>query len=409
MELKKSIKWSVLVIAVAVAICGIIYFFKPNIQKKEKNINARVAKVITLEKGNYTTNLVLYGNVKVANKYKVNTNLNTKIAKIFVHEGEYVKKGQTLMKYRKEDLVRAINILKKSININEMKIQKVKYELDLRIELLKNGEENRSNADNLLRRNKKLFEKRIISKQNYEKSLQNRSLTNIQYLRELINNSNLKYQLNELKLENDKLHHELDDLEKDLKESVVKSPVDGYVEKINYSNDHDLSKQDEIMIIIPINQYEVHATIPYQYMNQKSAEMFSVAYVYINGGKIRLPFSHFAPTSEQSNYGRNIVFNVPNDESKYFYENQSIVTSLQLPATNNSYRVTVNAIYYNDYVYLVDSNNQLVLTKIKKIGYQYGKEDTVIIKFDKEPPYKKILTSKFPDAVNGMIIAPIGN
>ncbi|MAH61477.1 MAG: hypothetical protein CMF42_04215 [Legionellales bacterium] len=406
-----SYRWKLLtalIVLLSIFICVMIYIHKPIIQQTKQPLIKKIAIVSTLKQGTYPISSILYGVVVTPQNYQINSHLNTDVKTVFVKEGDYVYENQPLIELDEKGIKKQIEILNNQKENNSLNINQKSKELKTRLSILKAFKERKEAQEKIYQRNQVLHEKKIISTELWNDVEKQKQKIDSEYLQEQIQSHKIQIEIKKLNNENDSLQQDLDELERDLKDTFIKAPINGSISNITATEGHRIRPNLTLIEIIPNDSYEVHVVIPsmYQYSIDQFKTVTAQTQSY-GGHSVQLQFDHFLPSSTANPYGRTAAFKLAPIESRYFHINQSIVMNVFFPPIQNAYAIPSDSIYYNQYIYLINQDNQLVLKKVTKSGsFIQDEKYFSVIQFDSNPQYLAYLVSKFPDAVDGMAIIP---
>lgn len=193
--MKKIIIPIVIVLLVLMVVVAVVF-------KKEKKTHAFVAKA---ELGEFKDVVTANGILEPKIKVNIMSEVMGKIDSIPVKEGDFVKKGDILVIINGKDLKSDVDRQKASLEIAQIQVKNQKVALE--------------RAENLYRRKKKLYEKNLISIEEYE-------LAEIG-LREA------KYTLDHYYKNVEQSKAALKKVEELLSKTIIKSPMDGKVTALN--------------------------------------------------------------------------------------------------------------------------------------------------------------------------------
>lgn len=406
-----SYRWKLLtalIILLSIFICVMIYIDKPIIKQVNQPLTKKIAIVSTLKQGTYPISSILYGIVVTPQNYQINSHLNTDVKTVFVKEGDYVYANQPLIELDEKGIQKQVEILMNQKENNTLNINQKSKELNTRLSILKAFKERKETQDQIYHRNKGLYEKKIISGELWNDIEKQKRKIDSEYLQEQIQSHKIQIEIKKLKNENDSLQQDLAELNRDLKDTLIKAPINGSISNITATEGHRIRPNLTLIEIIPNDSYEVHVIIPsmYQYSIDQYKEVTAQTKVH-SERPVHLQFDHFLPSSTENPYGRTAAFKLDPSDIRYFHINQSIVMNVFFPSIQNAYAIPSDSIYYNQYIYLINQDNQLVLKRITKYG-SFIKDEKYfsVVQFNSTPPYLKYLISKFPDAVDGMTVTP---
>jgi len=193
-------------------------------------INRKTYEVYTVKKEKVEKTVYATGYVKALNEVEIKAKVAGYISEIFKDVGDKVKKGEPLAKIENKPLEEKVRILEIQLKNLKEKIRKNSPFLksyELRIKAL--SEEVKELKEKLKRR-KRLYERELISKEEYE-TLRRKYRAKLESLRAL--KEEFKESVEEVKRKIREVEARLKKAEEELKEYTVRSPIDGVILKKN--------------------------------------------------------------------------------------------------------------------------------------------------------------------------------
>jgi len=164
------------------------------------------------------------GNVGSENTYKVSAVYGGKVNDFNISIGEFVKKGQTIANIDSVDLKEKIAEIEANIKVIQANIASLKVDKESAYKDYLYQEE-------VLKKNKKLYQKRAISELEYKKYLTNRDISKLKV-------KSLEDKIISLQNQIPQLQASKKGLEERLKRYTIIAPINGYVTK-KYISNHD--------------------------------------------------------------------------------------------------------------------------------------------------------------------------
>lgn len=324
--------------------------------------------------------------------YRITTNLgfkiNGRVSKVYVNQGEYVKKGKVLaeldienINYQIKQAYEAYNSAKSAYEqaLSSYNIQKVQVESDLNRSIISinQAKANLELAKTVLYQTKKDFERYTILYNNGAISTSNYENIRLQYKNSLTNYYNALYSLeqakenyNVIKLKKDRLrivenqvnsaYYTMQNLYNayqlaltSLKDSKLISPIDGIVLKKNIDIGSIVSPSFVAYIIGDEKSKIIQANV--SDIDSKKIPINSLAYAYFNNKKYTVKVVSIYPSlNNNSTYVLEAKFLEPNNLNQNDYINLKIVT-----LTKEGFIIPRQAIIFSenkDYVFIVKDN-----------------------------------------------------
>ena len=355
---------------------------------KAKDESRTPVLVIEAKKGSLSNFLDI--DAKVV--YNVVSNLafkiNGKVSKVYVNEGDYVKKGQILaeldiesINYQIKQAYDAYNSAKSNYEqiLSNYNIQKVQIDSDLNkaIISINQAKANVELTKTVLYQTKKDFERYTILYNNGAISASNYENIKVQYQNSLTNYYNALYSLeqanenyNVLKLKKDRLkaienqvksaYYNMNNLYNAyqlaltyLNDSKLVSPIDGVVLKKNIEVGNVVSPSFVAYIIGDEKSKIIQANI--SDTDSKKISINTLAFAYFNNRKYTVKITAIYPSlSSNSTYILQAKFLEPNNLKQKDYVNLQIIT-----LTKEGFIIPRQAIVFSEdrnYVFIVKNN-----------------------------------------------------
>lgn len=284
--MSKMIKIFILIgIVLFLGVSGILLIEKKkkqlsNLPVPEKPLYTVRGSVVKI--GSITVKREFLGQIRSENVVSVSSNISGYLKNLYVDVGQKVKKGQLLSVIDDNQIKNRIKNLQIDIKDLELRLSSLKVrETAFKTLLL--------TKENTYRRDKRLFEKKAISKEKLEKS----------YSSYLLTKSQLKDVQTEIQSVQNRIKqkkNELDTLRNNLSYLRIKSPVDGIVQSIYLREGNLVMPGKTIMKIEEAGRYEVIVKVPDSY-NVKEGDYVEIGF---NGKIQRYRVSMINPSS--SNY-----------------------------------------------------------------------------------------------------------
>ncbi|QZY54926.1 HlyD family secretion protein [Crassaminicella profunda] len=238
---------------------------------KEENTQ----QTLTVEKMDLESNIYTNGTVTTDEARKINYDGTGVVEKVFVKEGEIVKKGQVLAKLKSDQLENNIQLKKIQIEIEKSKLDQMVKEGDQSLSIaLENAKLQMEEAKRNYESNKALWEARAISNTEFEKfktafeQAQNNFNEADFKLKNSSNQSNIAIQRKTIETAN----LELKQLEKDLGKTTIKSSIDGTVTQINLKEGVAFKREDYMFYVQNFKKNEIVANISEADINKVKVE-----------------------------------------------------------------------------------------------------------------------------------------
>lgn len=225
----KVLKYAVLTVIAAGA--GLLFYKKVYIPK-------HTFKTTTVQKADMKVKIEGVGNVGSENIYKVSAVFGGRVNDFNISVGEYVNKNQLIAKIDSVDLNKQIQSIKENIKVIKANIQSLKADKE-------SSYKDYLYQEDVLKKNRKLYQKKAISELEYRKYLTNRDVAKLKV-------SSIGQKIVSLQNQIKQSEANIAALEEKLKRYTIKAPVSGYVTK-KYISNHDVigNSQPIIDVVSP--------------------------------------------------------------------------------------------------------------------------------------------------------------
>ena len=407
-------KKSLLIVApVVILAVGIMAFFallgsrpKADGGEVKERIWAVTAEAVVI--GDYSPTAKLLGVVRVPKPSQIASALGTKVIAVHVRDGEQIQKGQLLVELDADDAKLQLNQhqatvdeIKAQIESEHLRLSSDRENLAHEQALLALAERERERAQGLQRRD---LASRTQLDQAEQALLQQRiAIEKRQH--DIANHPNRLKQLR-AKLAQTQAQLKLAKLR--LKRTKVLSPYDGRVVSVAVGVDQGVGQGHALLTLYNNADLEIKAQLPFRHLplvQQTIREGHKPsAYGLINNQRIELEFSRLAADIPAGRGGADIFLTV-NKENEQLLTGQSLEVFISLSAPRQSAVIPKQAVYGGDTIYkIIDQRLQSLKVDIFGETFDQHGQAQVLISSDKLTPKDRILTTKFTQAINGLLV-----
>jgi len=289
-------------------------------------------KIVTPTKKDMVIKVDGVGNVGSENSYKVSAIYGGKVTNFSIQLGDFVKKGDIIALIDSVDLKDKIDEVKANIKVIKANIESTKIDKE-------SAYKDYLYQEDVLKKNKKLYQKRAISELEYKKYLTNRDIAKLKV-------DSLSKKIESLKNQLPQLQASLKGLEERLKRYTIISPIDGYVVK-KYITNYDTVGNNQPLIEI-VNPKDVwidtfidtrisgDVVIGDKSMIKLRSGLKTRGYVY------KLNPVNNAVTNEREIFIRFKKVPIP------FYINEQAIVTIKIKSLNGVYTIPAKAISFNN-------------------------------------------------------------
>ncbi len=302
----------------------------------------------TVKSGEIEIKRDFIGYFQPVNLVKISSKYAGYIKKIYVEEGDTVKKGDVLLLIDDEPIRKQMENV--NINISNLYIQL--ESLKIKKQSLKTNLETNKN---IYERNKRLYEKKAISKEQLEKSQTAYEMAKAQYKEVSSSIDTIKNKINELK-------NNLEVLRNNLNYTKIVSPVNAKVDRIYLREGNLATAGRPILTLEDTSSYQILVEVPTDF---KITNVMK-GVININGEKKSLDIAEVLPSGSKRNL--KIVKFILNEKPKNFVSNSYI--NISLVKKLNGKIVPINAILHlsNGTFVVINRKGKFEKLPVKLIG-----------------------------------------
>jgi len=247
---KKTLIVGIIVVLIALTGAGLV---KANQNQKNQ---AMQVQTVPLQRQDIESRIKTTGKIESMDKREIVSDVEEKIEKVFVQEGDYVEKGQVLIKLEETQIQYQIKEAQTRLEIEENILEQLKADLEI---ALSNAEIRYKDAKDTYERNKYLYGENVISKAELDQSrntfeqMYNEYLSAKRKLGDGIHSGELAKQAKQVQLA--KL--EIEKLKDTLEKHTIRSPITGTVVDMNIAESGIVESHVPLMLIQDMDQLEI--------------------------------------------------------------------------------------------------------------------------------------------------------
>jgi len=251
----KKIKKRVLIIATAVLLSALAGAGLVKANQNQKN-QAMQVQTVPIQKQDIESRIKTTGKIESMDKREIVSDVEEKIEKVFVQKGDYVEKGQVLIKLEETKIQYQIKEAQTKLAIEENILEQLKADLEI---ALSNAEIKYRDAKDIYEKNRHLYEENVISKAELDQSqstfqqMYNEYLSAKRKLGDGTSSGELAKQAKQVQLA--KL--EVEKLKDALEKHTIRSPITGTIVDMNISKSGIVESHVPLMSIQDVERLEI--------------------------------------------------------------------------------------------------------------------------------------------------------
>ena len=347
--------------------------------------------------------LPLYGEVVAPDLQTITATLAGRIDRLPVREGKQVSEGDLLIALDSADIEPVLAQARAQVADLEAQVrsEQVRYRNDQRS--LESEKAILDNARRQFERIQSLVERNLASRESLEAAtdaLARAELT-LRIRERAIAEHPARLQSLEARLS--QARASLTTAELDGERAVSTAPFDGMVTNLQVAAGDQVSRNQALLSIYPIQGLEVRARVPQMYLGElvdALAEGATLTATAENSGQ-RFELVRFAGLSDPA--GTEAVLEL-NGESGALRPGALQPLLLQRPARDNLIAIPFSALYGADSVYIMTDDNRMQRVTVQRVGEALSEngERRLLIASEHLKPGMRLITTHLPNAITGL-------
>ena len=359
-------------------------------------------EVQAIKPGSQVPVLPLYGEVLAPDQQTITATLAGRVAERPVSEGMSVKQGDLLLALDEADIGPALAQARAQVDDLDAQIssEQVRYRNDQAA--LKSEQAIVANARRQFERIDSLVGRNLASRENLEAAtdaLARAELT-VSTRQRAIQEHPARLQSLEAKLAQARAN--LAATERDVDRARVVAPFDGVVTGIEVAVGDQVSRNEPLLTVYPIQGLEVRARVPQVFQNELITALGqgqTLTAISDNGHEFVL--ARFAGLSDPA--GTEAVLELQGEPGG-LRPGALLPLTLERPARQQAVDVPFSALYGADSVYLMTEDGRMQRVEVERIGEARSEngERRLLIAGEQLTPGARLITTHLPNAVTGL-------
>ena len=347
--------------------------------------------------------LPLYGEVVAPDLQTITATLAGRIDRLPVREGKQVSEGDLLIALDSADIEPVLAQARAQVADLEAQVrsEQVRYRNDQRS--LESEKAILDNARRQFERIQSLVERNLASRENLEAAtdaLARAELT-VRTRERAIAEHPARLQSLEARLS--QARASLTTAELDGERAVSTAPFDGMVTNLQVAAGDQVSRNQALLSIYPIQGLEVRARVPQMYLGELVDALAGGATLTATAedSGLRFELVRFAGLSDPA--GTEAVLEL-NGESGALRPGALQPLLLQRPARDNLIAIPFSALYGADSVYIMTDDNRMQRVTVQRVGEALSEngERRLLIASEHLKPGMRLITTHLPNAITGL-------
>ena len=347
--------------------------------------------------------LPLYGEVVAPDLQTITATLAGRIDRLPVREGQQVSEGDLLVALDSADIEPVLAQARAQVADLEAQVrsEQVRYRNDQ--QSLESEKAILDNARRQFERIQSLVERNLASRENLEAAtdaLARAELT-VRTRERAIAEHPARLQSLEARLS--QARASLSTAELDGERAVSTAPFDGMVTNLQVAAGDQVSRNQALLSIYPIQGLEVRARVPQMYLGELVDALAGGATLTATAedSGLRFELVRFAGLSDPA--GTEAVLEL-NGESGALRPGALQPLLLQRPARDNLIAIPFSALYGADSVYIMTDDNRMQRVTVQRVGEALSEngERRLLIASEHLKPGMRLITTHLPNAITGL-------
>ena len=347
--------------------------------------------------------LPLYGEVVAPDLQTITATLAGRIDRLPVREGQQVSEGDLLVALDAADIEPVLAQARAQVADLEAQVrsEQVRYRNDQ--QSLESEKAILDNARRQFERIQSLVERNLASRENLEAAtdaLARAELT-VRTRERAIAEHPARLQSLEARLS--QARASLSSAELDGERAVSTAPFDGMVTNLQVAAGDQVSRNQALLSIYPIQGLEVRARVPQMYLGELVDALAGGATLTATAedSGLRFELVRFAGLSDPA--GTEAVLEL-NGESGALRPGALQPLLLQRPARDNLITIPFSALYGADSVYIMTDDNRMQRVTVQRVGEALSEngERRLLIASEHLKPGMRLITTHLPNAITGL-------
>jgi HlyD family secretion protein len=330
------------------------------------------------------------------------------IKRVVAESGAMLKKGDVILEL--SNLNRELTVLQQEAQLN----QSINELRQTRLQISQNDIQQRrtlAQIDQQLQilgpqynREKQLFEKKLISKQTFEKTeadykynLENRRITYEVYKQDSIDRFR---QIKDLNFSESKMSQSLESAGKILDNLIIRAPMDGQLSRPQLDNGQNVNQGQRLGQVDVVGSYKVRVPIDEIYLPRITTGLNATT--TFNNKDYVLEITYIYPTIQNGRFEVDMLFQ--GDVPPGIRRGQSLRLRIELGQSSEELLLPVGGFYKDtggNYVFVLEDENRAVKREIK-LGRKSGSEYFEVLEGLK--PGEKVITSSYETFGNNEVL-----
>lgn len=347
--------------------------------------------------------LPLYGEVVAPDLQTITATLAGRIDRLPVREGQQVSEGDLLVALDSADIEPVLAQARAQVADLEAQVrsEQVRYRNDQRS--LESEKAILDNARRQFERIQSLVERNLASRENLEAATDALARAELTVRTRERATAEHPARLQSLEARLSQARASLSTAELDGERAVSTAPFDGMVTNLQVAAGDQVSRNQALLSIYPIQGLEVRARVPKMYLGElvdALAKGATLTATTEDSGQ-RFELVRFAGLSDPA--GTEAVLEL-NGESGALRPGALQPLLLQRPARDNLITIPFSALYGADSVYIMTDDNRMQRVTVQRVGEALSEngERRLLIASEHLKPGMRLITTHLPNAITGL-------
>jgi multidrug efflux pump subunit AcrA (membrane-fusion protein) len=403
LQRRKSLVLSLLVILAGITIFSVLKATRPEPPAVESRERVWQVAVTTVQLDSLSPQLTLYGKVESPEVFKAAAPGQGRISEVHVSEGSRVNKSDRLIVLDEKDFLPAVTQARADVAELEAQIdsENLRYASDN--EALEKQEILLELAQAELARAERLEQRNLGSESALDQARQNVAQQQLSLSTRQLNVADHAARLARLEANLERARARLEVAQRDYERSLVTAPFDGIVSALPVTVGNQVKANDVVLEMYSLESLEVRATVPVIYQQELISATAEEEYFPARSGDIKLGLDRLS--GKAGTAGIDALFSIESGNEKLRL-GQQITIHLSRPRQPGLAILPFQALYGNDRIYRVNSEQRLETLRIEQVGTIFDRDvEKLLVRGETLRDGDRIVSTHLPNAVQGLKVS----
>ncbi|MEZ5598457.1 MAG: biotin/lipoyl-binding protein [Pseudomonadales bacterium] len=366
--------------------------------------------VMTVSPAAMQPSFTSFGRYETNRTAELSSDLPVRVAEVPVQEGQEVKAGEVVVRLDDGDLSRRVRELDAARSSARAALASARSELRLAQRTRGDFRLLHEAAQSKLARHRELLEKRLIAQTLFDDVANQAAEVSIRYQTQERLVEDLPNRITQAQADLTRAEAALEQAQQDLEETLVRAPFDGPVLAVETAGGEMNIPGRTLVRMSARGGFELRLEVPDRYSGRLQKYLAAGIEVQaLTDDGLQFTLARLGRQVREGRSGVDAFFAPAPGAADAGIIGRVAQAWITLPAETDLVAVPVQALYENDRVYRI-IDNRLNATPVERIGETSENGDyRILVRSPALTSGNTILATQLPQAVSGMLVAPIGD